>query len=167
MSGRLAVYPGTFDPITNGHVDIIERGTRLFDKIIVAILGNVEKSPLFSMQERVDIVREVFKGRPNVEVDTFDGLLVDYVAKREANVIVRGLRAVSDFEYEFQMALMNRHLNPRIETVFMMPKQEYTYLSSRLVKEVARFGGDVGGLVPPSVLERLGRRFEPERPERA
>jgi pantetheine-phosphate adenylyltransferase len=123
---KLAVYPGSFDPLTNGHVDIIERGTHLFDKIVVAILVNVDKSPLFSMQERVDIVREVFKGRPNVEVDTFDGLLVDYVAKRNADVIVRGLRALSDFETEFQMALMNRRLNPDIETVFMMPAEQYT-----------------------------------------
>ena len=140
---KLAVYPGSFDPLTNGHVDIIERGTHLFDKIIVAILVNVEKSPLFSMQERVDIVREVFKGRPNVEVDTFDGLLVDYVAKRKADVIVRGLRALSDFETEFQMALMNRRLSPDIETVFMMPAEQYTYISSRLIKEVFSLGGQV------------------------
>jgi pantetheine-phosphate adenylyltransferase len=152
---KLAVYPGSFDPLTNGHVDIIERGTRLFDKIIVAILVNVEKSPLFSMEERVDIVREVFKGRPNVEVDTFDGLLVDYVAKRNADVIVRGLRALSDFETEFQMALMNRRLGPHIETVFMMPAEQYTYISSRLIKEVFSLGGQVRGLVPSIVESRL------------
>jgi pantetheine-phosphate adenylyltransferase len=152
---KLAVYPGSFDPLTNGHVDIIERGTRLFDKIIVAILVNVEKSPLFSMQERVEIVREVFKGRPNVEVDTFDGLLVDYVAKRKADVIVRGLRALSDFETEFQMALMNRRLRPDIETVFMMPAEQYTYISSRLIKEVFSLGGQVRGLVPEIVESRL------------
>jgi pantetheine-phosphate adenylyltransferase len=152
---KLAVYPGSFDPLTNGHVDIIERGTRLFDKIIVAILVNVEKSPLFSMEERVDIVREVFKGRPNVEVDTFDGLLVDYVAKRRADVIVRGLRALSDFETEFQMALMNRRLGPHIETVFMMPAEQYTYISSRLIKEVFSLGGQVRGLVPEIVERRL------------
>jgi pantetheine-phosphate adenylyltransferase len=152
---KLAVYPGSFDPLTNGHVDIIERGTRLFDKIVVAILVNVEKSPLFSMQERVDIVREVFKGRPNVEVDTFDGLLVDYVSKRDADVIVRGLRALSDFETEFQMALMNRRLNPGIETVFMMPAEQYTYISSRLIKEVFSLGGQVSGLVPDIVVRRL------------
>ena len=155
---KLAVYPGSFDPLTNGHVDIIERGTRLFDKIIVAILVNVEKSPLFSMQERVEIVREVFKGRPNVEVDTFDGLLVDYVAKREADVIVRGLRALSDFETEFQMALMNRRLSPDIETVFMMPAEQYTYISSRLIKEVFSLGGQVGGLVPDIVERRLSEK---------
>jgi pantetheine-phosphate adenylyltransferase len=152
---KLAVYPGSFDPLTNGHVDIIERGTHLFDKIVVAILVNVDKSPLFSMQERVDIVREVFKGRPNVEVDTFDGLLVDYVAKRNADVIVRGLRALSDFETEFQMALMNRRLNPDIETVFMMPAEQYTYISSRLIKEVFSLGGQVRGLVPEIVERRL------------
>jgi pantetheine-phosphate adenylyltransferase len=152
---RLAVYPGSFDPLTNGHVDIIERGTHLFDKIIVAILVNVEKSPLFTMQERVEIVREVFKGRPNVEVDTFDGLLVDYVSTRQADVIVRGLRALSDFEAEFQMALMNRRLNSQIETVFMMPAEKYTYISSRLIKEVFALGGQVRGLVPEIVEKRL------------
>ena len=151
----LAVYPGSFDPLTNGHVDIIERGARLFDRIIVAILVNAEKSPLFTTAERVDIARKVFKERANVEVDTFDGLLVDYVAKRKANVLVRGLRAVSDFEYEFQMALMNRHLNPSIETVFMMPAEKYSYISSRLIKEVFALGGQVHGLVPDLVERRL------------
>src|SRR5712691_4503413 len=152
---RLAVYPGSFDPLTNGHVDIIERGTHLFDKIIVAILVNVEKSPLFSMEERVAIVREVFRNQPNVEVDTFEGLLVDYVARRNADVIVRGLRALSDFETEFQMALMNRRLNHHIETVFMMPAEQYTYISSRLIKEVFSLGGQVHGLVPEIVETRL------------
>ena len=152
---KLAVYPGSFDPVTNGHVDIIERGMHLFDKIIVAILVNVEKSPLFTVQERVEIMRDVFHGRPNVEVDTFDGLLVDYIAKREADVIVRGLRAVSDFESEFQMALMNRRLSPHIETVFMMPAEQYTYISSRLIKEVFSLGGQVHGLVPEIVEKRL------------
>jgi pantetheine-phosphate adenylyltransferase len=152
---KLAVYPGSFDPLTNGHVDIIERGTHLFDKIIVAILVNVDKSPLFTMQERVDIVEDVFKGRPNVEVDTFDGLLVDYVARRKADVIVRGLRALSDFETEFQMALMNRRLSPDVETVFMMPAEQYTYISSRLIKEVFALGGQVHGLVPEIVERQL------------
>jgi pantetheine-phosphate adenylyltransferase len=151
----LAVYPGSFDPLTNGHVDIIERGARLFDRIIVAMLVNAEKSPLFSMAERVDIARAVFKNHPNVEVDTFDGLLVDYVARRQANVIVRGLRAVSDFEYEFQMALMNRELASTIETVFMMPAVKYSYISSRLIKEVFALGGKVHGLVPDMVEARL------------
>jgi pantetheine-phosphate adenylyltransferase len=151
----LAVYPGSFDPLTNGHVDIISRGTRLFDRIIVAILKNAEKSPLFSMAERVEIAGEVFKALPNVEVDTFDGLLVDYVERRRAQVIVRGLRAVSDFEFEFQMALMNQRLNPKIDTVFMMPAEQYTYISSRLIKEVFTLGGRVHGLVPELVEERL------------
>jgi pantetheine-phosphate adenylyltransferase len=155
MKSRLAVYPGSFDPLTNGHVDIIDRGTHLFEKIIVAILVNAEKSPLFSTEERVDIVRQTFRDRPNVEVDTFDGLLVDYVERREANVIVRGLRAVSDFEIEFQMALMNRRLSPSVETVFMMPAEQYTYISSRLIKEVFSLGGQVRGLVPEIVVTRL------------
>jgi len=147
----LAVYPGSFDPLTNGHVDIILRGARLFDRIVVAILVNAEKSPLFTMEERVDIVRAVFKDQPNVEVETFDGLLVDYVARRNAQVIVRGLRAVSDFEYEFQMALMNQRLNDRIQTIFMTPAEQYTYISSRLIKEVFALGGRVHGLVPDMV----------------
>ena len=151
----LAVYPGSFDPLTNGHVDIITRGARLFDRIIVAILVNAEKSPLFSMEERVEIVRAAFKGQPNVEVDTFDGLLVDYVERRKARVIVRGLRALSDFETEFQMALMNRRLAPSVETVFMMPAEQYTYISSRLIKEVFSLGGQVRGLVPEIVVTRL------------
>ena len=151
----LAVYPGSFDPLTNGHVDIISRGARLFDRIIVAILVNAEKSPLFSMAERVEIASEVFKTHPNVEVDTFEGLLVDYVERRRAQVIVRGLRAVSDFEFEFQMALMNQRLKPKIETVFMMPAEQYTYISSRLIKEVFSLGGRVHGLVPELVEERL------------
>jgi pantetheine-phosphate adenylyltransferase len=151
----LAVYPGSFDPLTNGHVDIILRGARLFDRIVVAILVNAEKSPLFSMDERVDITRAVFKNQPNVEIDTFDGLLVDYVERRGAQVIVRGLRAVSDFEYEFQMALMNRRLAASVETVFMMPAEQYTYISSRLIKEVFALGGRVHGLVPELVEARL------------
>jgi pantetheine-phosphate adenylyltransferase len=154
----LAVYPGSFDPLTNGHVDIISRGARLFDRIVVAILVNAEKSPLFSMAERVEIAREVFRHQTNVEVDTFDGLLVDYVAKRNAQVIVRGLRAVSDFEFEFQMALMNQRLNSQIETVFMMPAEQYTYISSRLIKEVFSLGGRVNGLVPDLVEQRLRQK---------
>ena len=151
----LAVFPGSFDPLTNGHVDIIMRGARMFDRIIVAILVNAEKSPLFTVAERVEVARAVFSSQPNVEVDTFDGLLVDYVERKQAQVIVRGLRAVSDFEYEFQMALMNRRLNGRIETVFMMPAEQYTYISSRLIKEVFTLGGEITGLVPPIVEERL------------
>ncbi len=152
---RIALYPGSFDPLTNGHIDIIQRGARLFDRIIVAILVNREKTPLFTPAERVEIAREVFASEPNVEIDTFGGLLVDYAQGREASVIVRGLRAVSDFEYEMQMALMNRHLSPDLETVFMMPGEAYTYLSSRLVKEVFALGGSVAGLVPPAVERRL------------
>ena len=151
----LAVYPGSFDPLTNGHVDIIARGARLFDRIVVAIAVNAEKAPLFTMDERVDIARAVFKEHPTVEVDTFDGLLVDYVAHRRADVIVRGLRAVSDYEFEFQMALMNRRLNASIETVFMMPAEQYTYISSRLIKEVFALGGRVHGFVPDVVEARL------------
>ncbi len=152
----LAVYPGSFDPLTNGHVDIILRGARLFDRIVVAMLRNLEKSPLFSLEERLEIAREVFADQPTVEVDIFEGLLVDYARRRGASVIVRGLRAVSDFEYELQMALMNRHMAPALETVFMMPGESYTYLSSRLVKEVFALGGDVSGFVPPAVVARLG-----------
>ena len=151
----LAVYPGSFDPLTNGHVDIILRGARLFDRIVVAILVNAEKAPLFSTQERVEIAREVFKDQRNVEVDTFGGLLVDYVEARKAQVIVRGLRAVSDFEFEFQMALMNRRLNSKIETVFMMPAEQYTYISSRLIKEVFALGGSIEGLVPDVVVMKM------------
>jgi pantetheine-phosphate adenylyltransferase len=151
----IAVYPGSFDPLTNGHVDIIQRGSLLFDKIVVAILLNIEKAPLFTVSERVDIARKVFANYSNVEVDTFDGLLVDYARRRQASVLVRGLRAVSDFEYEMQMALMNRRLNPDVETVFMMPAEPYTYVSSRLVKEVVALGGSVTGLVPTVVEDRL------------
>src|SRR3954465_2146978 len=147
----LAIYPGSFDPLTNGHVDIIQRGARLFDRIVVAILLNVEKSPLFTVDERVEIAREVFANNPSVEVDTFDGLLVEYARRKKASVLVRGLRAISDFEYEMQMALMNRHLNPDVETVFMMPAEPYTYVSSRLVKEVVALGGSVTTLVPETV----------------
>ena len=148
---RIAIYPGSFDPLTSGHVDIIERGARIFDEIIVAILANAEKTPLFSESERVAIIREVFRDTPNVRVDTFNGLLVEYAQRQQATVLVRGLRAVSDFEYEFQMALMNRHLAPGLETVFMMPAEQYTYLSSRLIKEVFQLGGEVRGLVPAAV----------------
>jgi len=157
-SDTLAIYPGTFDPLTNGHVDIIQRGSRLFDRIIVGILLNVEKSPLFTVSERVEIAEEVFRPYPNVEVDTFDGLLVEYARRKMAGVIVRGLRAISDFEYEMQMALMNRHLNPEVETVFMMPAEPYTYVSSRLVKEVVALGGSVTTLVPSIVEDRLRQK---------
>ena len=155
MSEIVAIYPGSFDPLTNGHVDIIQRGSRFFDRIIVAVLLNVEKAPLFTVSERVEIAKEVFRDRPNVEVDTFEGLLVEYARSRRASFIVRGLRAVSDFEYEMQMALMNRHLSPDVETIFMMPAEPYTYVSSRLVKEVVALGGSVNGLVPELVERHL------------
>ena len=147
-AGRLAVFPGSFDPLTNGHVDIILRSARLFERIVVAVLVNQDKKPLFTADERVGIIREVFREYPNVEAESFDGLLVDYARRRRASAIIRGIRAVSDYEYEFQMALMNRHLEPMLETVFMMPAEQYTYLSSRLIKEVFSLGGDVSGLVP-------------------
>jgi pantetheine-phosphate adenylyltransferase len=157
-SPRIAVYPGSFDPLTNGHVDIIRRGARLFDRIVVAILVNEQKTPMFSSEERIAMVREAFAGESTVAVEAFAGLLVDFADRQHATAIVRGLRAVSDFEYEFQMALMNRRLNPRVETVFMMPAAEYSYISSRLVKEVVMLGGSVEGLVPPAVERRLRDR---------
>ena len=157
MNEIVAIYPGSFDPLTNGHVDIIQRGSRLFDRIVVGVLINLEKAPLFTVPERVAIARDVFRGWANVEVDTFDGLLVDYARSKQASVIVRGLRAVSDFEYELQMALMNRRLSPDVETVFMMPAEPYTYVSSRLVKEVVALGGSVHGLVPDIVEDAAAR----------
>lgn len=158
---KIAVYPGSFDPLTCGHMDLIERSARLFDRVIVAILTNPDKVPLFSVADRLEILRENAGARfPNLEIDVFSGLLVDYAALKGANVIVRGIRAVSDYEYEFQMALMNRRLQPRIETVFMMPAENYSYLSSRLVKEIARLGGSITGLVPESVEQRLKEKFK-------
>jgi pantetheine-phosphate adenylyltransferase len=166
-SARIAVYPGSFDPLTNGHVDIIQRGAALFDRIVVAILVNPEKAPLFTVEERVEMTREVFKSQPDVEIDTFDGLLVEYARQRQATVIVRGLRAISDFEYEMQMALMNRHLSSTIETVLMTPAEAYTYLSSRLVKQVFALGGSVQGLVPELVATRLAEKAAAEETPRA
>ena len=157
-NGRLAIFPGSFDPITNGHVDIILRSAHLFERVLVAVLVNQEKKALFTPEERVTIIRDVFSEYPNVEVDTFDGLLVDYARRRRASAIIRGIRAVSDYEYEFQMALMNRHLEPSLETVFMMPAEQYTYLSSRLIKEVYSLGGQVTGLVPSAVETWMRRK---------
>jgi len=156
---KIAVYPGSFDPMTNGHIDLIRRGTELFDQIIVGVLENEDKKPLFNTDERVEMVREALLDLPSVRVQSFTGLLVNFMKSTHANVVVRGLRAVSDFEYEFQMALMNRELSPTVETIFMMPAVEYTYVSSRLVKEVCRLGGDVTRLVPQNVLVKLHERF--------
>jgi pantetheine-phosphate adenylyltransferase len=160
---RLAIYPGTFDPLTNGHVDLIERTARMFDRVIVAILLNTEKRPFFTVAERVAMIREVCHGQAAVEVETFEGLLVDYARRRRATAIVRGLRGVADFEYERQMALMNRHLSPDIETIFMMPTAQWGHLSSTLVKEVSALGGSVTGLVPPAVADRLTRKRDAGR----
>jgi len=165
--GSLAVFPGSFDPMTNGHLDIVDRGLAVFDRVRMAILLNPEKQPLFSVEERLAIIREAYRGNPRVEADTFSGLLVDYAQRIGASVIIRGIRAISDFEYEFQMALMNRRLNPRIETVFMMPAESYSYVSSRLVKEVFQLGGRVSDLVPPVVERRLSEKYAtPARPRR-
>jgi pantetheine-phosphate adenylyltransferase len=152
---RTVIYPGSFDPLTNGHLDVIQRATKLFDKVIVAVAQNESKNPLFTLKERVALARQATSHLPQVEVDSFDGLLVDYVESRSGQAVVRGLRAVSDFEFEFQLALMNRKLNERIETIFMMPKDTYTFLSSRIVKEIARLGGDVTSFVPVNVQKAL------------
>jgi pantetheine-phosphate adenylyltransferase len=155
----IAIYPGSFDPITNGHLDLIQRGSRMFDRLIVSILRNDAKQPLFSVEERMEMLREVVHVYPNVEVDSFDGLLVDHATQHGATVLLRGIRAISDYEYELQMALMNRRLRPGIETVFMMANETYSFISARLVKEVCGLGGDITGLVPPTVEARLGRRM--------
>jgi pantetheine-phosphate adenylyltransferase len=155
MKTSIAIYPGTFDPVTNGHLDLIERGEKMFDTVIVAVLKNAEKEPLFTPSERIEMLREATAHWPTVEVDMFEGLLVDYARKRGAGVILRGIRAVSDYEYELQMALMNRKLEPRLETVFMLPGAPYSYLSSKLVREIAQLGGPLSGLVPPVVEQRL------------
>ena len=155
----IAIYPGSFDPITSGHLDVIERGSRLFDRLIVAILLNDEKDPLFSVEERMEMLREVLSAFPNVEVDHFEGLLVDYGSARGATVLLRGIRAISDYEKELQMALMNRRLRPEIETLFLMAGEAHSFISSRLVKEVIGLGGNIKELVPPAVEARLRKRF--------
>jgi pantetheine-phosphate adenylyltransferase len=162
MSGILAIYPGSFDPLTRGHLDLIERGSQIFDQLVVAVLTNLDKAPLFSVEERVEMLREITAGMPNVSVDTFSGLLVDYAVRKKARVILRGIRAFSDYEYELQMALMNRGLQPNIETVFLTPAEAYSHISSRLVKEIFQHGGSVKGLVPPVVEERLRRKVFPK-----
>jgi pantetheine-phosphate adenylyltransferase len=156
---RVAVYPGSFDPLTNGHLDIIRRGIRLFDRFLVAVLENEGKFPLFTVAERMDLIRKCTRDIPGTEVHSFSGLLVDFMRTVDASVVVRGIRAISDYEYELQMALMNRELNSEVETIFMLPGVEYTYVSSRLIKEVFRLGGDVARLVPPPVLESLKARL--------
>jgi pantetheine-phosphate adenylyltransferase len=156
---KTVVYPGTFDPLTNGHVDLIRRGCRIFDRVLVAVLTNTEKAPLFTPAERLSMIRTVFRKEPKVQVKEFSGLLVDFVRREGAQIVVRGLRVVSDFEFEFQMALMNRRLDPEVETLFLTPKEELSYLSSRLVKEVHRLGGDVSGLVPPPVRRALEKKL--------
>lgn len=157
---RTAIYPGSFDPLTNGHLDLVQRATKLFDHVVVAVARSESKNPLFTLAERLVLVEEAVKKIPNVTAEAFDGLLVDYVTKRGGQAVIRGLRAVSDFEFEFQLALMNRKLNERVETIFMMPKETYTFLSSRIIKEVAKLGGDISGFVPPHVLEALGRKMK-------
>lgn len=163
MSGNVVLYPGSFDPITNGHLDLIERGVRMFDGLVVAVLTNLEKKPFFTVHERVEMLREVTKGLPNVTIDTFSGLTVEFAKRRKARAILRGIRAFSDYEYELQMALMNRKLEPAVETVFLMPAESYTYVSSRLVKEILTHGGAVGNLVPPLVERRLKEKLASRR----
>lgn len=162
---RIAIYPGTFDPITNGHLDILDRAVKLFDKVIITIARNPSKSPLFSEEERLDMLREAAKGHGNVEVDSFEGLLVDYARSKKASAIVRGLRAISDFEYELQMALMNRKLDADVETVFLMPNEKYTYLNSSIVREISRLGGDISEFVPPVVRVSLERKRHMKTPD--
>ena len=158
---RRAIYPGSFDPVTNGHLDIIERARKLFDEVIVAVAHNNEKQPLLSLEERLDLLRETAGKIDNVRIAQFKGLLVEFARAEKAGAVIRGLRAVSDFEFEFQMALMNRKLDAGVETIFLMPKEEYTYLSSRIVKEIARLGGDVSGFVPAAVANTLSKKFAP------
>ncbi|HRY43208.1 MAG TPA: pantetheine-phosphate adenylyltransferase [Thermoanaerobaculia bacterium] len=156
---RIAVYPGSFDPMTNGHVDLVRRGCHIFDRVLVAVLCNTEKAPLFTVEERVQMTRDVFRREPKVKVKAFSGLLVEFLRAEKTNIVLRGLRVVSDFEYEFQMALMNRRLDPEVETVFLTPKEELSYLSSRLVKEVHRLGGNVSELVPSLVYRALQKKL--------
>ncbi|MCI0705963.1 MAG: pantetheine-phosphate adenylyltransferase [Ignavibacteriae bacterium] len=157
---KIAIYPGSFDPITNGHLDILERAITLFDKVVITIARNSSKNPLFTEEERLQLIREAVKKHKQVEVDSFEGLLVDYARKKNATAVVRGLRAISDFEYEMQMALMNRKLNPDVQTVFLMPNERYTYLNSSIVREISRLGGDVNDFVPKVVKQALDKKFK-------
>ncbi len=159
---RTAIYPGSFDPLTNGHLDVIHRATKLFDRVIVAVARSESKHPLFTLAERTHMVAHAVRHLPTVKADSFEGLLINYVERRGAQAVIRGLRAVSDFEFEFQLALMNRKLNERIETIFMMPKDTYTFLSSRIVKEIASLGGDVSAFVPAHVRAALVGKFRPQ-----
>jgi len=159
MKGKAAIYPGTFDPITNGHLSIVNRALKIFDKLIIAILNNPQKEPLFTLEERISMIEGIFKGKPNVEVDSFDGLLVDYVVEKKTNVVLRGLRALSDFEYEFQMALMNRKLNREVQSIFLMTDYKWFYTSSTIIKEAASLDGDISGLVPAAVCRKLKEKF--------
>ena len=161
MNKGTAIYPGSFDPPTNGHLDLIQRGAKIFEELVVAILRNSEKSPMFSVMERLEMLRELTSEMPNVRIDTFDGLMVEYAKSIEATCVLRGIRAISDYEYELQMALMNRKLEPTLETVFMMPADKYSYVSSRLVREVAQAGGPVKGLVPEVVEQKLRDKLDP------
>ena len=163
MNTVKAIYPGSFDPLTNGHLDLIARGAEIVGQLVVGVLSNSEKHPLFTVPERVEMIEEATRGIGNVSVTTFDGLLVDFARREQAQAVLRGIRAISDYEYEVQMAMMNRRLAPGLETIFMMPHEKYSYVSSRLVKEVFRLGGAVEGLVPELVLERLRARVEPEK----
>jgi pantetheine-phosphate adenylyltransferase len=159
MDNRIAIYPGTFDPLTNGHLSVIHRALKIFDKLIIAILINPKKTPLFSLDERKAMIEEVLKDRSNVEIDSFDGLLVDYAVKKGSNVIIRGLRALSDFEFEFQLALMNRKLNRDVQSIFLMTDYKWFYISSTIIKEAASLGGKIDGLVPPIVCRRLKEKY--------
>ncbi|MBW1868069.1 MAG: pantetheine-phosphate adenylyltransferase [Deltaproteobacteria bacterium] len=159
MCKKTAIYPGFFDPITNGHLSIVKRGLEIFDKLIISILNNPKKVPLFSIEERISMIKQALQNEPNIEVDTFDGLLVDYVVEKQSNIILRGIRALSDFEYEFQMALMNRKLNRDVQSVFLMTDYKWFYISSTIIKEASSFGGDISGLVPEFVNEKLKEKF--------
>lgn len=159
MTDKIAIYPGSFDPITNGHISILNRALKIFDKLVIAILHNTQKAPLFTLEERLSMIREVLKPVENVEIDYFDGLLVDYAVKKGTNVVIRGLRALSDFEYEFQLALMNRKLNRDVQSVFLMTDYKWFYTSSTIIKEAAKWGGDISGLVPPLVCKKLKEKY--------